>query len=374
MNILRARPPITLDIGPLMEAQWTGISVFTRRLVTALLRHEGLDLSFSFRLTCIPTSEVLTAIRAGTGTLLRERFESDAVHRGQPVDPNVGLLYPSVKEAYGVLPREASCVHDMSTLVMPEFHEDANVAYHLDHLSEELASDHRVFAISEATRAALIAAFPSVADKVRLLHQYVDWPDHFAMLERNLPGPALGPYAVVVGTVEPRKNLGLLLKSLDRPELRRSRLRFVVIGRRGWKVDAFLANLPPEAQERVIFSGFVSEFSKYRLMRHARFLVYPSMYEGFGIPALEAMSLGKPVLSSFTSSLPEVVQDAGVYFDPLSVDEFAAAFSEINHPDKLAELAQRAIEATKVFSWKRMAAPVVEWVGETAPVPERSAG
>jgi glycosyltransferase involved in cell wall biosynthesis len=100
---------------------------------------------------------------------------------------------------------------------------------------------------------------------------------------------------------------------------------------------------------------------KYRLLRHADFLVYPSVYEGFGIPALEAMSLGKPVLASMTSSFPEVIGDAGVFFDPLSVSEFAAAFAEISDQRKLAELAPRASAAATAFHWQRMAAPVVEW-------------
>ena len=149
---------------------------------------------------------------------------------------------------------------------MPEFHEPANVAHHMDRMAEELATNDTVFCISQATRAALLAAFPSAAGRVRFLYQYVDWPEHFPLLERNMPALALGPYAVVIGTIEPRKNLGLLLRALELPELRRSRLRFVVMGRRGWKVDRFMAGLSPVVRERVLFSGFVSEFTKYRLI------------------------------------------------------------------------------------------------------------
>ena len=137
----------------------------------------------------------------------------------------------------------------------------------------------------------------------------------------------------------------------------------MVIGRRGWKVDKFMASVSPEARERVLFSGFVSEFTKYRLIKGAQFLIFPSVYEGFGIPALEAMSLGKPVLSSFSSSLPEVAGAAGVYFDPLSVSEFAAAFAEISDARKLAELAPLAVAGAAAFNWQRMAGPVAEWVG-----------
>jgi glycosyltransferase involved in cell wall biosynthesis len=76
---------------------------------------------------------------------------------------------------------------------------------------------------------------------------------------------------------------------------------------------------------------------------------------------VEAMSLGKPVLAAMTSSLPEVIGDAGVYFDPLSLSEFAAAFSEIVDARRLAELTPRALESAAAFNWQRMAAPIVEW-------------
>ena len=114
----------------------------------------------------------------------------------------------------------------------------------------------------------------------------------------------------------------------------------------------------------------MSEFTKYRLIKGAEFLIFPSVYEGFGIPALEAMSLGKPVLSPFSSSLPEVAGEAGVYFDPLSVSEFAAAFAEISDARKLAELAPLAVAGAAAFNWQRMAGPVGEWVGAALCVTE----
>jgi len=363
MNYLSARPKVTLDVTPLMETHWTGIPVFTRRLAQALLWHGGVDLEFMIHLTRVPTDAVTAAINAGTGVFLRESFESQT-GLGWVVADRMGcLLYPSVKTGFAVAEREASTVHDLSTLFMPEAHEESNIAYHLDRMALELATNDVVFCISEATRAALLSAFPSVTGKTRQLFQYVDWPANFHLMERNLPPLRLGPYAVVVGTIEPRKNLRLLLNALSTPELQRSPLRFVVIGRKGWKVDQFMEALPAEACDRLLFSGFVSEFTKYRLIKGSEFLIFPSVYEGFGIPALEAMALGKPVLSSWSSSLPEVVGDAGVYFDPLSVTDFAAAFSTIAHPRKLAELAVVAAARSAMFTWQRMAAPVAEWAG-----------
>jgi glycosyltransferase involved in cell wall biosynthesis len=325
------------------------------------LRHGGVEVEFAFKLTVIPTARVLAAIRAGAGTLLREGFERNAPESYHPVDASSPLLFASVKESFGVSPREASTVHDMSTLFMPENHEESNVAFHMQNLARAMATDSAVFCASEATRAAIQIAFPSAAAKTRLLYQFADWPKDFADIERNLPPLRLGRYAVVVGTLEPRKNLELLLRALAMPEMASSELKLIIIGRKGWLVDQFLAAATGEERNRLIFSGFVSEFTKYRLLKHADFLIFPSLYEGFGIPAVEAMSLGKPVLASLTSSFPEVIGEAGVFFDPFSVSEFAAAFAEISNERRLAELSPKAFAQAKTFGWERMAAPVVEW-------------
>jgi glycosyltransferase involved in cell wall biosynthesis len=363
---MSANPKVTLDIGPMLDDQWTGIPVFTRRLAQALLRHGGIDVDFSYQLTRIPAPLVLSAIKAGTGTFLREAILSIDSNAYDTVDREAPMLFPTAKNSCTIGGREASTVHDLSTLLMPECHEEANVVYHMRNLRQDLDSDDAVFCVSEATRAALALHYPSIAPKARVLYQYVDWPDSFEAMDRNLPMPRLGRYAVILGTLEPRKNLGLLIRALARPEVRRSGIKFVVIGKKGWKVDQFLGELSPQEHGRLMFSGFVSEFVKYRLLRHAEFLVYPSVYEGFGIPALEALSLGKPVLASLTSSFPEVIGEAGVYFDPFSVTDFAAAFKEIAHKKKQAQLAAKALPVAAQFTWQRMADPVVAWAAESS--------
>ena len=356
-------PRLTIDITPMLDSEWTGIPVFTRRLVQALDASGRVELDFAVRLSRIPADAVREAIRLGTGTYLRTLWEGTTPGEAEPIDPGVPLLYTSVKQAGGAARREASTIHDISTLVMPETHVQANVAFHLDALRDQLRTDEVVFCCSDATRAALVATFPWVGPKAWLVPQYVDWPESFELLERNLPPLALGRYAVVIGTIEPRKNLGLLLAALDNPAVARAGIHFVVIGRRGWLADEALARLSPQTQSRISFTGFVSEFVKWRLLRHAEFLVFPSIYEGFGIPALEAMSLGKPVLASMTSAFPEVIGEAGVYFDPLSVDDFAAGLKEIAEPQRLADLAPKALAQAAQFDAPRMAAPILDWLG-----------
>lgn len=355
---------VALDVGPMFDAQWTGIPIFTRRLAQALLRHDKIDVDFVHNLTTIPEAKVISAIQMGTGIFLQDDFQKNsyAGHDGYgTIDPERAILFPSVKESFQVCAREASIVHDLGTLFMPENAEEVTVSHHMKNMARELAGNQMTFCVSEATRSALVTAYPSSAPKTEVIYQYVDWPEEFEAIERNLQVPRLGPYAVVVGTLEPRKNLGLILNALGTPQIQKSGLKFVVIGKKGWKIDQFLAEVTDEQRERIIFTGFVSEFVKYRLLRHAEFMVYPSVYEGFGIPAVEAMSLGKPVLASMTSSLPEVIGDAGMYFDPLSVTEFADKYAEISNKRRLRELSAKARASAAQFNWQRMAEPVYQW-------------
>ena len=180
------RPRLTVDVTPLLDDQWTGIPVFTRRLIQALLHDGRLDVHFAFAQVAIPASDVLAAIQLGTGTALRDALHRLTAGSSAAIDRRTHLLFPSVKKLGGTTVHEASTLHDMTTLFMPENHSEANVAHHIEPLRAELASDEIVFCTSEATQAAVITAFPSVSAKTRVLYQYVDWPAEFAALERNL--------------------------------------------------------------------------------------------------------------------------------------------------------------------------------------------
>lgn len=362
--LIQPKTRLSVDIGPLMEMQWTGIPVFTRRVVQSLLMRDDVALDFAYDLVKVPAELVEAAIRSNSGGMLRDGYERHVAEQGRIVDPRQPIFYPTVKRHMGAVQREASTVHDLSALFMPENHEVANVDFHMEHLRDELASDEVVFCASQATVEALTLAYPSTRGKARVLYQYADWPEEFAAIDDNLPPLGLGRYAVVIGTLEPRKNLAILLEALSLPAVRESGLRFVVIGRKGWKVDAFLAQLTAEDRSRLIFSGFVTEFVKFRLLRHSEFLVFPSVYEGFGIPALEAMLLGKPVLASMTSSFPEVIGPAGVYFDPRSPEDFAAGFQRLIQPSTQAELAPEARRHAALFNPRRMGEDLLRWARE----------
>lgn len=189
------------------------------------------------------------------------------------------------------------------------------------------------------------------------------------------PRPAR-PYILTVGTLEPRKNLATVLDAYQRlvthlpqpPDL-------VVVGATGWLADEVVARARQlSLGERVRLLGYVSDEQLASLYTQAAMLVFPSLYEGFGIPPLEAMGFGCPVIASNLSSLPEVVGDAGILVEPTSAPALAAAMHLLlTQPTLAAELRARGSQQAARFSWVRCAQETVavyrQVVAPARPVP-----
>jgi glycosyltransferase involved in cell wall biosynthesis len=167
-----------------------------------------------------------------------------------------------------------------------------------------------------------------------------------------------GAYVLGVGSIQPRKNLVrlmegyalLLKKGVDLPPL-------VLAGRKAWLSDETVeANVYQTIKDKVIFTGFVPDEDLPTLYSGATCFVYPSFFEGFGLPPLEAMQCGTPVIAGDRTSLPEVVGDAAILVDPYSVEAIAAALEKVLADPRLrADLRQRGLERAKSFSWDRTA-------------------
>lgn len=233
----------------------------------------------------------------------------------------------------------------------------------------------RVIADSHSTADAIASEFPWAKDRVRVVH----------LGTTSLPEPggldalnAFGidrPYFLFVGTLEPRKNLRRLLEafaSIDRTIGRQALL--VIAGGKGWgNVD--LASLVHTLglSDSVRLTGYVNDKQLATLYAHARFLAMPSLYEGFGLPLVEAMSFGVPVLTSSCSSLPEVAGNAGMLVDPFNVNSIASGLLQmLNDEVSRNRLAGRAKPNAAQFTWERAAKAAMEIFHEA--VDARNAG
>jgi glycosyltransferase involved in cell wall biosynthesis len=226
----------------------------------------------------------------------------------------------------------------------------------MDRLCMPAAVRHadKVITVSESTRLDLIREVPNSEGKTSTI--YLGSPGLASVLGEKKPAQDIceGPYFLFVGTLEPRKNLPALLRAYSRLALSTQRkAALFIVGGKGWG-SAGIGNLLSELNihERVHFLGYVNDDLLDQLYRHSLFLAMPSLYEGFGLPLLEAMARGIPVLTSNCSSMPEVVGDAGHLVDPTSVDSIRDGLKELieNHTYRN-DLAMKSYVQAKKFDW-----------------------
>lgn len=222
-------------------------------------------------------------------------------------------------------------------------------------------ADH-IIAVSEQSKRDVIAAYGIPAGKITVIYEAADprfgpQPTGVVAAVRaryHLPDR----YLLFVGTIEPRKNLGRLLAAFERLHAAGFTDALVIVGKRGWLYDDFFARLEGSpARQAVLFPGFVPDPDLPAVYAGAQALAFPSEFEGFGLPVLEAMACGTPVVCSNTSSLPEVAGDAALLIDPLDVDALIDALRRVlTDADLAADLRARGRAQAARFSWDRAAA------------------
>jgi glycosyltransferase involved in cell wall biosynthesis len=257
--------------------------------------------------------------------------------------------------------RTVLTVHDLSFARSPETTPPRLVGYLNQVVPRSVQRADRVLAVSEATRQDVIALYGAPPEKVAVIYNGVD--ARFRPIEdagarraiRARYGIGDAPYILAVGTVHARKNYPRLVEAVHR--LTRPELRLVIAGGRGnprGPLHTRIAELGLAGQ--VIFAGFVGDEDLPALYSAARVLAFPSIYEGFGLPALEAMACGTPVVTSNTSSLPEIVGEAGLLVDPYDVDALAGALARALDDEPLrAVLVEKGLRRARRFTWAEAA-------------------
>ena len=255
-------------------------------------------------------------------------------------------------------------VHDLSFLLYPRSFPALNRVYLRVFTRLSVRRARRIIAVSESTKRDLIRYYGVSPAKVDVVYHGVD-PDFRPMpaaevagfrRQRDLPGR----FILFVGTLEPRKNVARLIEAYAR--LPESRPPLMLLGGKGWLYDEIFARVEMlNLQGEVSFVGYVPTEELPLWYNAATLFVYPSLYEGFGLPPLEAMACGTPVVTSAASSLPEVVGQAGLLADPTSSEALAAAMEQVlAHPDLQEEMGAAGLVQAKCFSWQRTAACTVD--------------
>jgi glycosyltransferase involved in cell wall biosynthesis len=260
-------------------------------------------------------------------------------------------------------------IHDMSLSLLPECHT----------LKKRLLTSSLVPFVARQARMILTPSESTRRDVVRLLGvdpgrtRVVPYAasatfrrveDGVARLEATYG--IRRPYFLYVGTLEPRKNLRRALRAFARVAPSLPDHRFVLAGQRGWKYAEVLREAQrPELAGRVHFLGYLPEDDLPALYSHAEAFVYPSLYEGFGLPVVEAMACGTPVLTSRSSSLTEVASGAAFLVDPVDESALADALHALGSDSSLrCDLSSRGRSRAAAYSWERTGRETVAVYGE----------
>jgi glycosyltransferase involved in cell wall biosynthesis len=254
-------------------------------------------------------------------------------------------------------------IHDLGYLYYPQAHTRSSRFYlHISTMFSVRAA-RRVIAISEATKRDLIGKYRVPAHKIKVIYHGRD-PLFHPVSDQAKIREVIARYGITklycihVGTLQPRKNLGLLVEAwdtlrqtLDNPP------QLLLAGRRGWLYDSLLGSIQARGLGDLIkLADYVEREDLPALYSGAVAMTFPSLYEGFGLPPLEAMSCGTPVLVSNTSSLPEVVGDKGILLDPHDPAAWTDTLERvIADPQLRAELSRKGLERAAQFTWERCA-------------------
>lgn len=259
--------------------------------------------------------------------------------------------------------KSVTTIHDLTTLILPE--------YHLPHIHKMQAAKFRfaqeqanaVIAVSENTKRDIVRLLGIEPERVHVVHEGVE-PGL-----RPLPAETIAPtlaaygldlqtYILHVGTIEPRKNLVRLVEAYHQVRQAVAQPpKLVLVGRKGWFYEEVYASVTAlDLTESVLFLDTVTDEELPAFYNGALLMVYPTLYEGFGLPALEAMACGTAVVAANTSSLPEVVGNAGLLIDPTDVSAITnAVLSVLENRDFRANLSEKSLAQAQKFTWNQVA-------------------
>jgi glycosyltransferase involved in cell wall biosynthesis len=269
-------------------------------------------------------------------------------------------------------PHRPSCksvitVHDLAFLLYPHFLTKESARYY-GHIDDAVRWTDHIIAVSESTKRDTVDHLGVPEDKITVVHEAANPIFRPVSREeawqqvRNRHGIE-DRFILFVSTIEPRKNVPTLMRALwQLVECYKKDVQLVVAGGKGWLYeDAFAVVDELQLDSRVHFVGRVSSEDLLYLYNAAQLLAHPAFYEGFGLPPLEAMACGLPVIASNVASLPEVVGDAGLLIDPHDVDELTVGMWRVLTDEELRrEMIEKGLRQAARFSWDRAAAETLE--------------
>lgn len=371
---------IGIDVECLGETNWTGIGRYTFHLVDELVRLSGDE----YRLYCprgfwqkeppiLPAWPEATAHVSYRTPRLPWRYVRHLQRwlrfpAASHMLGNIQVFHATNHKSLptGKVPLVMT-IHDLTPQLFPQYH-NAWIREVGKRLPALIRRARHLIAVSENTRRDLIEHMGVAPEQITVVplapsprFHAPHSPSDLRIFQERLGLDR--PYILFTGTLEPRKNVPRLLEAFARlPDEKTREVDLVIAGGKGWLFEEVFETVARlNLEKRVRFPGFIADEDLPLLMAGAHLFVYPSLYEGFGLPPLEAMASGVPVIVSDRSSLPEVVGDAGIQVDPTDPDAIAEAMQRLLDSDEeWQRYRSLGLERARAFSWERTARETLE--------------
>ncbi|MEI6532975.1 MAG: glycosyltransferase family 1 protein [Candidatus Roizmanbacteria bacterium] len=266
-------------------------------------------------------------------------------------------------------------IHDLAYFLYPEEFLKKDLYQLREWTRYSVDQSTHLIAVSKTTKKDLIRYYNIQENKISIVYNGFEKQikEDNATIDKHILNKwniRQNEYILFVSTIQPRKNLINLLKAYSELKKQSVSYNLVIVGKKGWLYKQIFEDVKTlNLEEHVIFTDYVSDDELVELYKHALCLVFPSLYEGFGIPILEAMSWRCPVITSFASSLPEVGGDACLYIDPENPQDISEKISHLIDNNSLRnKLIEKGLERTKNFSWEKCAQETLEVLQQFASI------
>ena len=253
-------------------------------------------------------------------------------------------------------------LHDLAFLHYPSFIPKSHLLYYKRYTPKMLAKAKVIAAVSAFSKKDITSQYGTAADKINIVYSAAK--EIFQPLTNEEKQATRAKYTggkeyfIYAGAIHPRKNLVNLLKAFSLFKKRQqSSMKLVLTGRLAWKYDSFVKNLKTyKYRDDVVMTGYVNEEEIRKLVGAAYTMVYPSLFEGFGVPVLEAMQCDVPVITSLNSSMQEIANEAALYAEPESPADIAEKMMLLYKDEKLrSQLIEKGRVVVKQYSWEQSA-------------------
>ena len=366
---------IGLDIRCLTESQYSGISEYTYNLLYHLFQVDHKNQYFLF----YNSSKISTVPKFDFPNITYKEFKypnkifnlSLRLLKIAEVDKLIGGVDLYIVPNFVFLNLSNDCkkiliVHDLSFELYPEFFTFKQRLWHKLIGPKQLCQQSdKIIAISQNTKNDIVKLYKIPEKKIQVVHQGINQlffqpitdADKNKIKEKyKLPQN----YIFALGNLEPRKNLQTLISAFEK--ISDPDTYLVIAGGAGWKnKNIYKLQKKSSKKNRIKFLGYVDSADKPALYALAKVFVYPSIYEGFGLPPVEAMACGTPIITSFSSSLPEAVGDAGLMIDPNNINELADTINKVLTDEQLAaKLIAKGKTRSQQFNWKKGSAEILD--------------